>query len=164
MEPRSTAFHDAQLDNQELLPQVVLRLPMGDRYYGFIAPETNAPIGTDPTGASFDTTLYSSTPVISQEARLLELSPIEESIQPLDPDVLGSWGQSQRPTLQFELANDDQSMSSIVGNEYILNQGVALFLGMPQLGWDQAMQRFSGTVQRFRLTKRALRVEAETLC
>ena len=164
MEPRSVAFHNAQLNDLPLLPQVILRLPMGDRAYGFVSPETNASIGTNPVGASFESGDFTAVPVLAREARLLDLSPIEESIQPLDPDVLGSWGQNARPTLQFSLDNGDKAFSTIVGQEYVLNQSAFLFVGLPGLGWDQSMLRFSGNVQRFTLSKRAIRIEAETLC
>lgn len=164
MERRNKDWHNKQLQDAPIIPQVVLRLPMGDRIYGFISPNINDPIGTDPDEAIFDAGSFSTVPVIERAARLIDLSPLEESVQPIDPDVLGSWGQSTRPTLQFELTNDDKHFSAIVGSEYMLNQQVFLFLGFPGLGWDKSMQRYDGLIQRFTLTKKSLRIEAEMLC
>ena len=45
MEPRSRFFHDRQLVNGMLLPQVILRTGFGDRVWGFLHPEINDAIG-----------------------------------------------------------------------------------------------------------------------
>lgn len=164
MEKRNIHWHDKQLQDAPLVPQVMLRLPMGDRAYGFVSPNVSDPIGTTPAEATFDASRFSGVPSLERSARLISLSPIEESVHPLDPDVLGSWGQGLRPTLKCEFTNDDKHFSEIVGTEYLLNQEVCLFWTFPGLNWDQSMQKFQGSIQRFTLTKKSLRIEAETLC
>lgn len=166
MEPRHRLFHDKQLRNRNVVPQVVLRTGYGDRIWGFINPAINDPIGTvlSSSGITFLREELTSQPVLERAARLVGLDPLTESTQPLDQDVLGSWGQGQRSVLQFEAHNDDLRMTAMVGEEYVLNQDVYLFLGFPNLGWDYAQQRYKGTVNRVILTKNKVRIEAETLC
>lgn len=166
MEPRTRQFHDKQLDNRNLQAQVVLRSGYGDRYWGFVNPEVNDPIGTvlDSSQVFFNQIELTDEPVLERAPRLVTLEPLEESNQPLDQDVLGSWGQGQRSVLAFEAHNDDLAMTSMVGLEYILNKDVYLFVGFPNLGWDYSQQRYKGTVNRITLTKNRVKIEAETLC
>lgn len=165
MEPRHPRWHDKQLEGRRLIPQIIVQLPMGDRVYSYLNPAINRPIGTNPSpSATFNTADFTGRPIVEVSDRLVELKPVEESVQPLDQDVLGAWGQAQRPKLDFELANGDETMGEMVGQEYILNQKVFLFFGFPNLDWDYSMLRYSGTVSRITLTKARLRIEAETLC
>ena len=166
MEPRSRFFIDKQLENRNLIPQVVLRSGLGDRVWGFIHPGINDPIGTvlNSSEVFFDQTQLTDEPVLERAPRLTALAPLEESNQPLDQDVLGSWGQGQRSILAFEAHNDDQAMTQMVGQEYVLNKDVFLFVGFPNLNWDYAQQRYKGTVNRIILRKNMVRIEAETLC
>jgi hypothetical protein len=166
VEPRTALFHDKQLQNRNVIPQVVLRTGMGDRIWGFINPDVNDPIGTvlSSAGIFFAREELTSQPVLERAPRLVSMAPLTESVQPLDQDVLGSWGQGQRSVLQFEAHNDDGRMTHMVGEEYILNQDVYLFVGFPNLGWDYAQQRYKGSVNRVILTKNKVQIEAETLC
>lgn len=165
MEPRHPRWHDKQLQNLPLIPQVLLRLAMGDRYYGFIHPDTNNPIGTNgPSGLTFTQSTFTGHPVLERAARMVDLSPLEESTQPLDQDVLGSWGQAKRPLLTFSLHNDDQTMNRMVGEEYTLNQDVFMFAGFPNLDWDYSQLRYTGKISRVILKKNQVLIEAETMC
>jgi len=166
MEPRSRFFHDKQLANRNLIPQVVLRTGYGDRYWGFVSPAINDPIGTilNSSDVFFLQDELTAEPILERAPRLVSLSPLTESNQPLDQDVLGSWGQGQRSTLQFEAHNDDLEMGRMVGKEYVLNKDVYLFVGFPDMAWDYAQQRYKGTINRITLTKNKVRIEAETLC
>jgi len=166
MEPRSRFFHDKQLQNRNVIPQVVLRTGYGDRVWGFIDPAVNDPIGTvlNSSDVFFLQDQLSAEPVLERAPRLVSLSPLTESNQPLDQDILGSWGQGQRSVLQFEAHNDDGAMTRMVGEEYILNKDVYLFVGFPGLPWDYSQQRYKGTINRITLTKNKVRIEAETLC
>lgn len=166
MEPRSRFFHDKQLEGRTLVPQVVLRTGYGDRVWGFVNPEINDPIGTVLASSDvfFPQAELSGEPILERAPRLVSLSPLTESTQPLDQDVLGSWGQGQRSVLQLEAHNDDLEMTRMVGREYILNKEVYLFVGFPGLSWDYSQQRYKGTINRVTLTKNMVRIEAETLC
>lgn len=166
MEPRTRYFHSKQLQNRHLVPQIVVRSGYGDRIWGFVDPSVNDPIGTvlNSSEVGFIQSELTDTPVIERKARLISLSPLQESNQPLDQDVLGSWGQGQRSVLQCEAHNDDGKMTDMVGQEYLLNQPVYLFVGFPGLPWDYSQQRYKGTINRITLTKNGVRVEAETLC
>lgn len=166
MEPRNRFFQDKQLANRNMMAQVVLRTGLGDRYWGFVHPSINDPIGTvlSSTDIYLTQAEYTSQPVLERAPRLVTLAPLTESNQPLDQDVLGSWGQGQRSVLQFEAHNDDHRMTEMVGQEYVLNQDVYLLVGFPNLGWDYAQQRYKGTVNRIILTKNKVQIEAETLC
>lgn len=166
MEPRSRFFHDKQLDQRTLVPQVVVRSPFGDRIWGFINPDINPPIGTILTSSDVEFTQsdFSSQPILERGPRLTSLSPLQESTQPLDQDVLGSWGQGQRSVLACEAHNDDLQMTAMVGKEYLLNQPIFLFVGFPGLDWDYAQLRYSGSINRVTLTKNKVKIEAETLC
>lgn len=166
MEPRSPRFHDKQLAGRRVVPQVLLRLPMGDRYWGLRNPAREDPIGTvlDTSQMTFTQSEYTGVPVLERSPRMISIEPLQETIQPLDQDVLGAWGQAQRTILKFELHNDDRAMSRMVGEEYVLNQPVSMFVGFPGLEWDYSQQRYKGTVNRLTLTKNRLVVEAETLC
>lgn len=165
MEPRHPLWHDKQLEGRRIIPQVIIQLPMGDRVYGNVNPNINRPIGTNASpGATFDTAQFTGRPIVEVADRLVDLKPVEESVQPLDQDVLGAWGQAQRPKLDFDLSNGDESMGEMVGTEFILNQKVFLFFGFPNLDWDYSMLRYSGSISRITLTKARLRIEAETLC
>lgn len=166
MEPRSRLFHAKQLEGQRVVSQVVLRLAMGDRVWGIINPAINDPIGTatDTSTMTFEQDDYTGVPILEVSDRLIGINPLQESIQPLDQDVLGAWGQSQRTVLKFDLSNGDTKMTTMVGQEYVLNQSVSMFVGFPGLGWDYAQQRYHGTINRITLTKNALTIEAETLC
>jgi hypothetical protein len=165
-EPRTRFFHDKQLEQRHLVPQVVVRSGQGDRVWGFIHPDVNDPIGTVLSSAEvgFNQAEITGTPVLERAPRLISLSPLQESNQPLDQDVLGSWGQGQRSVLQCEAHNDDGRMTNMVGQEYLLNQPVFLFVGFPGLPWDYSQQRYKGTINRVTLTKNGVRIEAETLC
>ena len=166
MEPRTRRFHDKQIENRNLVPQVILRTGYGDRVWGFVNPDINDPIGTvlGTTEGFFTQTEFTAEPILERAARLLSLAPLVESNQPLDQDTLGSWGQGQRSTLEFEAHNDDSEMTRMVGEEYILNKDVYLFIGFPDLGWDYSQQRYKGKVSRITLTKNSVKIEAETLC
>lgn len=166
MEPRTRYFHDKQLQNRNVIPQVVLRTGFGDRYWGFINPDVNDPIGSvlSSSEVEFTQSEFTSEPILERAPRLVALEPLTESNQPLDQDVLGSWGQGQRSVLNFEAHNDDGAMTRMVGQEYVLNKDVFLFVGFPRLQWDYAQQRYRGTVNRVTLTKNKVRIEAETLC
>lgn len=165
MEPRTRFFHDKQLAQRPLQPQIILRTGLGDRVWGFHNPETNEAIGTlSSTEVEFVQEEFSAEPVLERAARLVDLSPLQESTQPLDQDVLGSWGQGQRAVLTCEAHNDDLDMTAMVGKEYVLNQPIYLFVGFPGLPWDYSQLRYSGTVHRITLTKNKVRIEAETLC
>ena len=166
MEPRTRYFHDKQLEGRHMLAQVVLRSGFGDRVWGFINPDVNDPIGTvlSSTEVEFTQSELTTEPVLERAPRLVTLEPLTESNQPLDQDVLGSWGQGQRSVLNFEAHNDDGAMTDMVGEEYILNKDVYLFIGFPGLPWDYSQQRYKGTVNRIILTKNKVRIEAETLC
>lgn len=166
MEPRNRFFHAKQLRNRNVIPQVVLRTGYGDRVWGFVNPDISDPIGTVLSSSEvfFNRDELTSQPVLERAARLVAMQPLTESNQPLDQDVLGSWGQGQRSVLQFEAHNDDGQMTQMVGREYILNQDVYLFVGFPGLGWDNAQQRYKGSVNRVILTKNKVQIEAETLC
>lgn len=165
MEPRTRFFHDKQLAQRALQPQVILRTGLGDRIWGFHNPEMNEPIGTlSSSEVEFEQTEFSGEPVLERAARLVDLSPLQESTQPLDQDVLGAWGQGQRAVLTCEAHNDDLDMTGMVGKEYVLNQPIFLFVGFPGLPWDHSQLRYSGTVHRITLTKNKVRIEAETLC
>lgn len=166
MEPRTRYFHDKQLAQRMLVPQVVLRSKMGDRVWGFVNPDINDPIGTVLTSSEVEFTQseFSTEPILERAPRLVSLSPLQESTQPLDQDVLGSWGQGQRSVLTCEADNGDLAMTAMVGKEYLLNQPIYLFVGFPGLEWDYSQLRYSGSVHRVTLTKNRVRVEAETLC
>jgi hypothetical protein len=166
VEPRSRYFHDKQIQNRNLVAQVVLRTGYGDRVWGFINPGLNDPIGSilDSSETFFAQAELSAEPILERAPRLVSLSPLTESNQPLDQDVLGSWGQGQRSVLQFEAHNDDGAMTRMVGQEYTLNHDVYLFVGFPGLAWDHAQQRYKGSINRITLTKNKVRIEAETLC
>lgn len=166
MEPRHRLFHSKQLQHRPLQPQVVVRSGYGDRYWGFVHPEANDPIGTELNSSQvgFLQSELTDVPVVERAPRLISLSPLQESVQPLDQDILGSWGQGQRSVLQCEAHNDDGKMTHMVGQEYLLNQPIYLFVGFPGLGWDYAQQRYKGSINRITLTKNGVRVEAETLC
>lgn len=166
MEPRTRFFHDKQLENRNVIPQVLLRTGFGDRYWGFIHPDVNDKIGTvlSTSEIEFVQSEFTSEPVLERLPRLVSLEPLTESNQPLDQDVLGSWGQGQRTVLNFEAHNDDGAMTRMVGQEYVLNKDVFLFIGFPGLKWDYSQQRYRGTVNRITLTKNKVRIEAETLC
>lgn len=166
MEPRTRYFHDKQLQQQTLIPQIVLRTGFGDRVWGFLNPNISDPIGTVLTSSEVEFTQsdFTETPILERAPRLTSLSPLQESTQPLDQDVLGSWGQGQRAVLACEAHNDDLKMTDMCGLEYVLNQPIFLFVGFPGLDWDYAQLRYSGTVNRLTLTKNKVRVEAETLC
>jgi len=166
MEPRTRFFHDKQLEQRHLVPQIVVRSGLGDRVWGFIHPDVNDPIGTvlSSSEVGFNQAEITDTAVLERAPRLVSLSPLQESNQPLDQDVLGSWGQGQRSVLQCEAHNDDGKMTTMVGTEYLLNQPVYLFVGFPGLPWDYSQQRYKGTINRITLTKNRVRVEAETLC
>lgn len=166
MEPRHRLFHDKQLENRNVVAQVILRTGLGDRYWGFINPAINDPIGTvlNSSDVFLTQSEFTAEPILERKDRLVALSPLTESNQPLDQDVLGSWGQGQRSVLQFEGHNDDHKMTHMVGEEFVLNKDVYLFVGFPNLGWDYAQQRYKGTVNRVILTKNKVQIEAETLC
>jgi hypothetical protein len=166
MEPRTRFFHDKQLANRNVIPQVLLRTGYGDRYWGFINPNVNDPIGTilSTSEIEFIQSEFTNQPVLERMPRLVTLDPLTESNQPLDQDILGSWGQGQRNVLGFEAHNDDGAMTRMAGQEYILNQDVFLFVGFPGLPWDYSQQRYRGTISRVTLTKNKIRIEAETLC
>ena len=166
MEPRTRYFHDHQLKNRHLVPMIVLRSGYGDRKWGFIDPRINDPIGSvlSSSEVGFLQSELTDVPVLEEAPRLTSLSPLQESTQPLDQDVLGSWGQGQRTVLQCEAHNDDGKMTAMVGEEYLLNQPVYLFVGFPGLPWDYSQQRYKGTINRITLTKNRVRIEAETLC
>ncbi len=166
MEPRSPLFHAKQLQNRHLVPQVVVRSGYGDRYWSYLHPDINDPVGTvlDSSTVQFVQSELTDVPVLERNARLISLAPLQESVQPLDQDILGSWGQGQRSVLQCEAHNDDGKMTAMVGEEYLLNQPIYLFVGFPGLGWDHAQQRYKGSINRITLTKNGVRVEAETLC
>jgi hypothetical protein len=166
MEPRTRFFHDKQLDQRTLIPQVVVRSPFGDRVWGFINPDINPPIGTilSSTEVEFVQSDFSSQPILERAPRLVSLSPLQESTQPLDQDVLGSWGQGQRSVLACEAHNDDLAMTDMTGKEYLLNQPIFLFVGFPGLDWDYSQLRYSGSINRVTLTKNKVKIEAETLC
>jgi hypothetical protein len=165
MEPRTRYFHDKQLQQQTLVPQIILRTGLGDRVWGFLNPDINPAIGAlASTEVEFTQSEFSEAPVLERAPRLVDLSPLQESTQPLDQDVLGSWGQGQRAVLSCEAHNDDLAMTGMVGKEYILNQPIYLFVGFPNLNWDYAQLRYSGSVNRVTLTKNKVRIEAETLC
>jgi len=166
MEPRSRFFHDKQLQNRNLVPKVLLRTGYGDRVWGFINPAVNDPIGTvlSSDDTFFIQSEFSAEPVLELAPRLVSLSPLTESTQPMDQDILGSWGQGQRSVLEFEAHNDDGEMTRMVGREYVLNKDVFLFVGFPGLAWDYSQQRYRGTINRITLTKNKVRIEAETLC
>jgi hypothetical protein len=165
-EPRTRFFHTKQLERRNLQPMVVVRSGMGDRKWGFIDPRVNDPIGSvlNSGEVMFEQTEITDVPTIEEAARLISLSPLQESNQPLDQDILGSWGQGQRSILQCEAHNDDGKMTNMVGQEYLLNQPVYLFVGFPGLPWDYSQQRYKGTINRITLTKNGVRIEAETLC
>src|SRR5262245_26449938 len=135
MEPRTFQFHDKQLNNANIVPQVVLSTAAGDRYWGFVHPDANNPIGTvlNTSQINFTPSVFTARPVIERYSRLVSLDPLTESNQPLDQDVLGSWGQGQRTVLSYEAHNDDGEMTRMVGKEYILNQATYLFVGFPGL-------------------------------
>ena len=166
MEPRTRYFHDKQRQNRHLVPMVVIRSGMGDRKWGFIDPRVNDPIGSvlSSTEVLFTQSEFTDVPTLEEAPRLISLSPLQESNQPLDQDVLGSWGQGQRSVLQCEAHNDDGEMTAMVGQEYLLNQPVYLLVGFPGLPWDYAQQRYKGSINRITLTKNGVRIEAETLC
>lgn len=166
MEPRTRYFHAKQLQNRHLVPQVVVRSGYGDRYWSYLNPDINDPIGTvlNSSEVPFIQAELTDVPVIERSGRLITLSPLQESVQPLDQDILGSWGQGQRSVLQCEAHNDDGKMTAMVGEEYLLNQPIFLFVGFPGLPWDYSQQRYKGTINRVTLTKNGVRVEAETLC
>jgi hypothetical protein len=165
MEPRTRFFHDKQLQNRNLVPQVVLRTGFGDRIWGFVNPEINTAIGTlSSSEVEFTQSEFTSEPVLERLDRMVSLSPLQESTQPLDQDVLGSWGQGQRSVLTCEGHNNDLEMTRMVGREYLLNQPIYLFVGFATLPWDYAQQRYKGSVTRVTLTKNRVRIEAETLC
>ena len=166
MEPRTAAFFAKQQRNRNVVPQIILRTGLGDRYWGFVNPAINDPIGTvlDSSQLFITQTEFTAEPILERAARLVSLDPLAESNQPLDQDVLGSWGQGQRSVLAYEAHNDDHRMTQMVGQEYILNKNTYLMVGFPNMGWDYAQQRYKGTVTRVILTKNKVRIEAETLC
>lgn len=149
-----------------MVPQVVVRSGYGDRYWSYLHPDINDPIGSvlNSSEVPFTQSELTDIPVLERAPRLITLSPLQESVQPLDQDILGSWGQGQRSVLQCEAHNDDLKMTAMVGEEYLLNQPIFLFVGFPGLPWDYSQQRYKGTINRITLTKNGVRVEAETLC
>lgn len=162
----TTSWHTAQLDDQAVVPQVLLRLPMGDRIWGFITPAGVDPIGTYfDADTYFDAAAYFGGGITALEVsdRLVSLDAVEESVQPQDADVLGSWGQAQRPAVGATFANGDKEMSKIVGQEYTLNQTLLAYWNFPGLAWDFALAKFTGTTVRVVLKKNTCRIEAEQL-
>jgi hypothetical protein len=166
MEPRTRFFHDKQLEQRTLVPQIILRTGLGDRAWGFLNPDINNPIGTalSSTEIEFVQSEFADEPILERAPRLTSLSPLQESTQPLDQDVLGSWGQGQRAVLACEAHNDDLAMTGMVGKEYVLNQPIFLFVGFPGLDWDYSQLRYSGSINRITLTKNKVKIEAVALC
>lgn len=162
MEPTSLEFGQYQLDGRNAVVQVVLRLAMGDRYYGIIHPDASTPIGTvTPTYRTFTASDYTGVPVIERAARLLAVPNFLETNAPQHQAVLGSWGQNSSPTMSIELNNTDGEMSKLVGLEYLLGKTLQVFVGFRGLSWDYAQLRFSGEIDHVTLTRRSLQIDAE---
>lgn len=151
--------------NEPLLPLVILELDMGDRVIGAVMPpEDSVNFGEAfDADVDFDAEVYflGGGSAIERSARLLSVDEIGESSQPSQADVLGAVGQAELPVIALELDNGDKAMSTLVGQEYLLNKPVREFVTFAGLGIDDALEKARGRIVRWSLTGRRLRLEAE---
>lgn len=166
MELVRSAWETNRLANATALPVVVLRLPMGDRAWGFVKPG----IGTFGSGfydadKHFDGDQFfdADSVVLEDAARLLSVDGVEQTARPVDSSVLGSFSQAERPIGAFEVENGDREMSKLIGREYVLRQTAVCYATFPGLDGVDALQKNKGLVTSWTLRKASLRIEFEGL-
>lgn len=151
-----------QMRRSSLLPMVRLALPMADRLWSFVALDTNALVGGYfDADVDYDAEVYFDPGGVYYErsARLLSIDGIEQGVRTFDSAVLGSWGQSERPSIHLTVDNGDGEMSRMIGQEYVLNQSMTTYLTFPSLSASDALSKSVGAVQRWLLTSKQLQLE-----
>ena len=160
------AWQEKRIAQEVMLPLVRIRTPKADRVFGFVYPGVGEILsgGFFEEEAFFDEELFfdEGGVVLDEGARLLEISPIEESHRSFDTAILGSFGQAERSLVIVRFDNSDQALSQWVGEEYLLNAEAYLYFTFPGLVVTDSYVKRTGRVRRWVLSKDVLTLEIET--
>lgn len=144
----STAWVTAMLDGRAMVPVLVLHTGQGDRIYGKYWPGLSW---------QFDA------PVIDRGARLLNVTAIEQTAEPIGSAVLGSWAQIELPHATVELDNTDKQMSKMIGQEFLLGKDAEIYLTFNGISPDHAIRKITGQIRQWTLRKRSVTLDIQKL-
>ena len=165
METTTFAWDRLRRSGTTPIPVVVLRLPLGERYYSVIHPGddivTYGTAWSATVAFSASTTYDGGGAVADRGARVLAVDGITEASIANTADMLAAVSQAERAHVRVELDNRDRAMSAMVGREWVIGRTMDVYLGFPGLRASQSLRRFTGPIDRYTLTSRALILEAE---
>jgi hypothetical protein len=151
----SSAFSAARDARETTILYVEIEGNGGRRLYSYEMPKAEGigdVIRYDGSASVGEDVVYGSRGiVVDKDSRLLNVSPLRETLAPDSNNVLLYTG-TEIPSISFSLSNVGLVFSELLVSESFQNQDVAVKVGFPSLAYSDFLDRFSGRIVEERLT------------